>query len=116
MGELQEARPGWRIQLKSQAEVDRFKRGLLKALLEQNISSQEDIQRGLRMVRSESGDYLPGVGTFIQWCKPEIEHWEHARIRKATQEFLSLPKPEIHKEVGIDAIAKLKQSIGIKKT
>jgi len=44
-----------------------------KAFIEQNISTMEQLERGLRKCRQSTNRFMPSVGEFISWCKPSAE-------------------------------------------
>jgi hypothetical protein len=84
--QLKNSKSGWRSAFKSQAEVDGYKEQLLQACFENGIRTEEMINKGLEQARKDPSDFLPSVGKFITWCKPQ-DHHEHLAIDKATREF-----------------------------
>lgn len=113
---LKSSKTAWRSGFKSELEVNAYKEQLLIACIENKINSMELVEFGLKNARKDDSDFLPSVGKFIQWCKPDPEHWEHLRIEKSTQEFnaiqKALPNPS-SKEHGLKAIREMKKKFGI---
>jgi hypothetical protein len=50
---------------------------MIKALTENGLNTQEAIQKGFRMARTEGGQYLPSVPEFVRWCKTNTKRPEH---------------------------------------
>jgi hypothetical protein len=50
---------------------------MIKALTENGLNTQEAIQKGFRMARTEGGQYLPSVPQFVKWCRVEKKEQCH---------------------------------------
>ncbi len=118
MLELKSMKSGWRAAFKSQEELDRYKKQMIKACWENRVNTQEQLDRGLAKARIDESDFFPSVGKFIKWCKPP-QHHEHLAMAKATREFNANQKLLEHKnrtpEVGKKALEKIKEMLGKKK-
>lgn len=44
-----------------------------KSLIENGVTSIEQISTGMRRARASESDFVPSVGRFISWCKPQAE-------------------------------------------
>ena len=44
-----------------------------KALIENGITSTDQISTGMRKARACESDFVPSVGKFISWCSPSVE-------------------------------------------
>lgn len=60
--------PGYRAALKTQDDVDGYKKQMTKALLEANVTSVALLQNGMKMARQQQTDFLPSTGKFVAWC------------------------------------------------
>jgi hypothetical protein len=107
--ELRFCKTAWRSAFKSQLEVDGYREQLLKACVENNIHSQEQIDRGLSEARKDESDFLPGVGKFVQWCKKPYVAPMYAAIEQQEREENQnrLEHKPINKNVGREAIKQL---------
>ncbi|WP_228730341.1 replication protein P [Shewanella yunxiaonensis] len=69
--ELQSCFPAWKTTFPSKSDVDAAKRTWTKGLLEAGISSEQQLQWGLRKARRSESPFWPSVGQFIKWCQPD---------------------------------------------
>jgi len=76
------AKPGWRASfpnIKDAAELDAavnlLKKTWIKAFAENGINTKEQIQTAMRQVRKDPGRFLPSVGEFMEWTKPNPEDY-----------------------------------------
>jgi hypothetical protein len=53
---------------------------MIKALTENGLNTQEAIQKGFRMARTEGGQYLPSVPEFVRWCRPVKQYEQNYKI------------------------------------
>lgn len=65
--------PAWQYNWKTQQEIDGAKLQWVKAFVENDIGSMEQIRAGFSRARSADTDFLPSCGKFISWCKPSPE-------------------------------------------
>lgn len=70
--ELQGIFPAWRQALGSKEALDATKRQYTKGLLEAGLTSQNQIELGLKRARQQSSPFIPGVGQFVRWCQEEL--------------------------------------------
>lgn len=112
--QLKNSKSGWRAAFKSQAEVDGYKEQLLQACFENGIRTEEMINVGLAHARKDPSDFLPSVGKFVTWCKPQHHH-EHLAIEMATREHNAnmkrLSHNKINKDVGNKAMLELRAKL-----
>ena len=47
-----------------------YRRQLWAAIHESGISDISEIEKGMAMARKSTSSFMPGVGQFIEWCKP----------------------------------------------
>lgn len=47
-----------------------YRRQLLAAIQESGISDISEIEKGMAMARKSTSSFMPGVGQFVEWCKP----------------------------------------------
>jgi hypothetical protein len=130
--DLQALFPAWRQSYPGEADLAAAKRGWTRALVEAGVTTEEQLQWGLRRARLSSSPFWPSVGQFIQWCQPDpislglpspeqayreacamahpaADHsrWSHPAVRVAAREISShslrtLPESET-KEIFIRA-------------
>ncbi|WP_094625780.1 replication protein P [Marinobacter vinifirmus] len=79
--DLQALFPAWRQSYPGQADLAAAKRSWTRALVESGVTTEEQLQWGLRRARRSNSPFWPSVGQFIQWCQPDPES-------------LGLPSPE----------------------
>lgn len=113
--ELKKGKTAWRTSFKSQFEVDSYKEQLLSACKNNGINSMDKVEKGLKTSRDNPSPFLPDVGTFISWCKPEPRHFEHLAIEQAdkihNENILRIAQNPVNKDVGREALNKLKESM-----
>lgn len=61
----------WRQAFRNDAELKMAKQQWTVAMIEAGINTEEQIQRGLSRARQDTNPYLPSVGQFIEWCRPD---------------------------------------------
>ena len=75
-------KPAWRAMFPSinaKTEPDRLRKAMalmkkqfLKGLVENDISTIEQLEFGLKKARADKDPFFPGVGEFISWCQPDL--------------------------------------------
>ncbi|QMV16667.1 replication protein P [Vibrio spartinae] len=78
--ELRGIHPAWRASIRSEQEYETLKLNYVKAMMEQGVNTMVQVQRGLRMARANSSDFIPGPGKFCAWCLDD-EAWLSAYQR-----------------------------------
>ena len=63
----------FRVAYSSDDDMRLAKKVWTKALIENGITSHEQIAFGMRKARQQETDFAPSVGKFIAWCKPTAE-------------------------------------------
>ena len=90
---LQAAKPGWRASFKTDEEFRLLKKTWVKAFIENGINTPEQLALGMKRVRADESDFVPSVGKFIKWCKPDPADVglpdEDSAYREATNKCLS---------------------------
>lgn len=78
--ELMMIKTGWRAMFPSIDSADgrkkamaKLKQQFLKGLIENNISTIEQLEIGLKRARADNQDFFPSVGKFIGWCQPDLK-------------------------------------------
>ncbi|EKP1098581.1 replication protein P [Enterobacter hormaechei] len=56
---------------RSQDDVDEIRRQWVLAFKENGITTLEQVEAGMRMVRRQERPFLPSPGQFVAWCKSE---------------------------------------------
>lgn len=64
---------GWRAAYPTEKRLAAGKQEFAKALIENGITSQEQIALGMRRARQENTSYFPSPGQFVAWCQPTPE-------------------------------------------
>lgn len=75
--EMKGAKPAWKNAYSDWKIVRDAKKQWLKGFIEEDINSEEMIQRGLKKARADTSDFVPGLGKFMSWCKGTGEGWQH---------------------------------------
>jgi len=112
------AKPGWRASypglsgLELDKAVEVTKRSWTKAFYENGINSDEQVKTAMRQARKDPNKFLPSVGEFMEWTKPDPKEmgiptaeeawreatrycfqfstylgWSHAIVPKASREM-----------------------------
>ena len=106
--------PAWRQNFKTENEYIQTKAMWLKVLIDEKITSPDEIARGLKCARLHDSPFFPSIGQFIKWTQPE--EIEAPRIHEdAYKQFV--PKiaehtSEEYKEMGERGLDKLKRLRG----
>ena len=107
--------PAWRTAIKSKEELKAYKKALFAALIENNVTSLEQIARGMKKARSIDSDFMPSAGKFISWClgtesDPEADMIANQQALQAKAPPLMIRKKPTEDEIdqGNDALANLK--------
>ncbi len=66
---LKAAYPAWRQTFTTDNDLEEAKKAWVKALIENRITSKEQVQQGLQQARKDTSPFWPSVGKFIEWCK-----------------------------------------------
>jgi hypothetical protein len=71
--------------------------------------TMEQVLFGLDSVANSGTKFVPTAPEFKEFCTGPAEHWEHARMRKADEDYeqLRLEHKKINKDVGREALKKL---------
>lgn len=89
--ELRGIHPAWRASIRSEQEYEMLKLNYVKAMMEQGVNTMAQVQRGLRMARANSSDFIPGPGKFCAWCLDDdawMPAYQRMMARRAPQSRL----------------------------
>ena len=92
---------------RSQEDVNEIRRQWVLAFKENGITTLEQVEAGMRMVRRQDRPFLPSPGQFIKWCREGrcvlgittadvmAEYWKWSKLvfRYPSSEQYSCPKP-----------------------
>lgn len=67
--QLQSIFPAWKHAFPTEDRLASAKREFAKALIENGITSLEQIARGMRQARAQDIPFFPSPGMFIKWCE-----------------------------------------------
>lgn len=69
--ELKGSCSAYSITMRTPEDEAMVKKVWTKAFIEAGLVDLDAVKRGLRRVRHDPSDYIPSVGKFIGWCKPD---------------------------------------------
>ncbi|NJI87149.1 replication protein P [Shewanella sp. Iso12] len=69
--ELQACFPAWKHSFPGQHDIAAAKRSWARGLVEAGISSEQQLQWGLRKARQAESPFWPSLGQFVKWCQPD---------------------------------------------
>jgi hypothetical protein len=96
------SKTGWKAAFCNAEEVQGYKQAMRDALIYSNVTSHDVVSNAIIKAIIEPNDFMPSVGKFVDWCKPERKHY----VNYAT----ALPSQEITKE-DRDKYAKISKNI-----
>lgn len=67
--ELKPVFPALTTVVKTQKDLDVFKKQWLLAFAENGITTVEQFEMGMKIARKQSGPFIPSPGQFVLWCK-----------------------------------------------
>lgn len=89
--------PAWRNSIKSLNEENEIKKHWLKALVKANITTIEQIEKGLTEAEKLDQPFWPSVGQFVKWCNPKgrvnekmYEKFTYALPEKTREEYQNI--------------------------
>lgn len=95
---------------RSQEDVNEIRRQWVLAFKENGITTMEQVDAGMRMVRRQERPFLPSPGQFIKWCREgccvlgitaadvmdEYWKWQKLVFRYTSSEQYPWPKPVLY--------------------
>ncbi|WP_243891464.1 replication protein P [Shewanella algae] len=81
--ELQACFPAWKHSFPGQHDIAAAKRSWARGLVEAGISSEQQLQWGLRKARQAESPFWPSLGQFVKWCQPDPVDYGLPDTRKA---------------------------------
>lgn len=108
--QLRAAFPASMANIRSQAELNEFRRQWLLAFQENGINTLEQIDAGMRIARQQERPFLPSPGQFVKWCREGrcvlgvtaadvmAEYWKWRKLvfRYPSSEQYPWPKPVLY--------------------
>ena len=86
--------PAWQYAWKDAKAIDAAKVEWVKAFLEGNVNTVEQLREGFKHARACESDFLPSSGKFVQWCNKSVCDPTDGYIR-----FVNREKPQHPVEV-----------------
>ena len=81
--------PAWRQNFKTENEFNLTKSLWLETLIDEGITTQEQIEAGLKGARNHDSAFFPSIGQFIKWTqkeKPRVNEQAYQAYQPALQE------------------------------
>lgn len=108
--QLRAAFPASMANIRSQAELNEFRRQWLLAFQENGINTLDQIDAGMRIARQQERPFLPSPGQFVKWCREGrcvlsvtvadvmAEYWKWRKLvfRYPSSEQYPWPKPVLY--------------------
>lgn len=108
--QLRAAFPASMANIRSQAELNEFRRQWLLAFQENGINTLDQIDAGMRIARQQERPFLPSPGQFVKWCREgrcvlgvtaadvmaEYWKWQKMVFRYPSSEQYPWPKPVLY--------------------
>lgn len=90
--------PAWAAALKDQDYQDRAKAEWLKGLIENDITTDYQIEAGFTKARAHNSPFLPSIGQFIEWCNQAtgVNHPPMEAVLAELQDWLKLNRNDWH--------------------
>ena len=126
--ELRSIFPAWKQAWPDMVTYKAAKHQWMQGFLEAGICSTEQLRFGLMRARQAKKDFVPHVGTFIEWCTPTAEMLGLPRVASAHPEACRNAHPSMAdqakwshdavwhtaKECGFENLNRLPQDLSIK--
>ena len=65
------SKTGWKASFCNADEVMGYKKAMADALIYSNVTSHDVVSNAIIKAIIDPGDFMPSVGKFVGWCKPE---------------------------------------------
>jgi len=65
------AKPSWRGGFKTNDDVNAYKEALALTFMENGITTQDEVHKGLAEARRNDNPFMPSTGEFLKWCQPD---------------------------------------------
>jgi hypothetical protein len=112
-------RPAWKVGFTNSGKTDEkqitaYKVQLLTAMHENKIDTIEKVNQGLKVIRSEKGQFLPSVGDFIQACKSKNDGALNSGMYKLykPEQLITNGTEQERREFALKAMAEIKKQLG----
>tara|TARA_R110002050_G_scaffold10642_2_gene36278 strand:+ start:2850 stop:3218 length:369 start_codon:yes stop_codon:yes gene_type:complete len=74
------SKTGWKAAFCNAEEVQGYKSAMAEALIYLNVTDHEVVANAIRQAIISTGDFMPSVGTFCNWCKVEQKEPSHVLL------------------------------------
>jgi len=81
--------PAWKQAFDGAEGVKIAKRAWMTGMLEDGINSIAQVKAGLKKARQSTNPFMPSVGQFISWCKPDAKEFGLPDSATAWNEILN---------------------------
>ena len=102
--------PAWRQNFKTESEFLATKALWLETLIDEGVTTQEQIDRGLKAARNYPSAFFPSVGQFVTWSKKVKPRVNEAMYQEFTFQISPHTRDE-YKEMGDKGMKKLKDNL-----
>jgi hypothetical protein len=114
--DLQGLFPAWRQSYPGEADLAAAKRAWTRALVESGVTTEKQLQWGLRRARRSGSPFWPSVGQFIQWCQPDPETLGLPSPERAYREACAMAHPAAdHSRWSHPAVRVAAREVGLQK-
>ena len=86
------------------AWAGRYKRELVSAMVEANVTRDDQVNQGLKVLRSTTNPFMPSVGQFVAMCRPP-------EVKAAHRPYKALPVQRSDPETAASAIQGLRRAL-----
>lgn len=104
--------PAWRQNFKTEKEFNLTKSLWLESLIDENITTQEQIERGLKGARNRDSAFFPSIGQFIKWTKLEAPRVNEQAYRQHVPQLPEHTREE-YADIAESGASKLRKDLGI---
>jgi hypothetical protein len=102
--------PAWRQNFKTESEFNLTKSLWLETLIDEKITTQEQIERALKCARSHDSPFFPSIGQFVKWSKKEIPRVNEAAYQEYKPKISPHTRDE-YAEMGNRGMANLRNNL-----
>jgi len=101
--------PAWRQNFKTEKEYLATKELWLNTLIDENINTQEQIDRALRAAKLSDTAFFPSIGQFITWSKKELPRVNEGAYKPFTYDEIAPHTKAEYQEFAKAGMAKIKK-------
>ena len=105
--------PAWKQNFETDQDFTNTKKLWLRTLIDEEITSPEEISRGLKGARNHDSPFFPSIGQFMKWTKEAvIKNRVNEQAYRQYVPKLAAHTQEEYKEMGAKGLDKLKRLRG----